>query len=146
MEESISVVHSHNGLGGDVRGRRHCAHGAKHERVKTKKWLHMLTQKKKLRMKSIYLMHMVQPSTPIVRRSDEQDLRRPWLKNSGVRRIQASTARLLETHTDTHHTARKRGNTQLLPHSLFSLPPSVRFALPLCTPFPSKVYCSAHFL
>lgn len=33
--KAVASERSNNGLGGDVRRRRHCAHGAKRERVKT---------------------------------------------------------------------------------------------------------------
>lgn len=114
----ITVLEATSGEGGTAHT------GRRHERVKTAiQFQNVLTQNKKLRTKSIYLMNLVQPSTPMVGLKVGQVLRGPWLEMSGVQRVEAWTTGLFETHTA--RLGNKATPNSSLPPSLPPLPESV---------------------
>lgn len=151
MEESISVVHSYNGLWDDVRGRRHCAHGAKHERVKTKNNNVCLPRRWSWGWRAYTWCIWYSLRLPWLDvRTGKCSEDRGWkiAACGGFKPQQLDCCRHTQTRT-TQLGNEATPNSSLpssfpsLPSSFPSLRPSVRFALPPC---PSKAYCSANFL
>lgn len=143
--KAIGLERSSNGIGGDVRRRRHCAHGAKQRTCEDGNKIPKCAHPEDEVEDEEHILDEFGTTFD----SHGLDLRSGKCSvveklAACVRRVEALTTGLFETHRHTQHSSRKQGNTQLLPPS-FHLHPSLPPAKAYCGELPLRSFKIKHF-